>query len=48
MLGITDLRSEVTRPPANIKGSGCECLWRDQPNFFQSQFDYVLCGTFRP
>jgi hypothetical protein len=46
MLGITDLRSEVTRPPMNIPGSGCDCLWRKQPNFFQTQFDYVVCGTF--
>ncbi len=46
LLGITDLRSEVTRPPKNIEGSGCECLWRDKPNFFQLNFDYVVCGTF--
>ncbi|HEX2123871.1 MAG TPA: hypothetical protein VHL59_19760 [Thermoanaerobaculia bacterium] len=46
MLGITDLRSEVARPPKNIRGSGCDCLWRDQPNLFQDQFDYVVCGTF--
>ncbi len=46
LLGITDLRTEVTRPPANLKGSGCDCLWRDQPNFFQHHFDYVVCGTF--
>ncbi|MFL6244705.1 MAG: hypothetical protein ACJ74H_01675 [Thermoanaerobaculia bacterium] len=47
MLGITDLQSELTRPPTTIRGSGCECLWRDQPNFFQKHFDYVTCGTFR-
>ncbi|HEU4887117.1 MAG TPA: hypothetical protein VFV49_04460 [Thermoanaerobaculia bacterium] len=46
MLAITDLQSELTRPPLNIKGSGCECLWRDQPNYFQAHFDYVTCGTF--
>jgi hypothetical protein len=46
MLGITDLQSEASRPPARIKGSGCECLWKDSPNLFQSQFDYVVCGTF--
>jgi hypothetical protein len=46
LLGITDLRSEVVRPPRRITGSGCECLWRDQPDFFQSHFDYVICGTF--
>lgn len=47
LLGITDLQSEETRPPVNIHGSGCDCLWRDQPNFFQQNFDYVVCGTFR-
>lgn len=46
MLGITDLESEVVRPPANLSGSGCSCLWRKQPDFFQKQFDYVICGTF--
>jgi hypothetical protein len=46
MLGITDLKSEITRPPKKMSGSGCECLWRDQPNYFQQQFDYVVCGTF--
>jgi hypothetical protein len=46
MLGITDLRSEMTRPPKKIAGSGCEALWRDQPNYFQQHFDYVVCGTF--
>jgi hypothetical protein len=46
LLGITDLRSELTRPPANLAGSGCDCLWRDRPNFFQQHFDYVTCGTF--
>jgi hypothetical protein len=47
LLGITDLRSESRRPPRGIGGSGCECLWRNQPNYFQAHFDYVLCGTFR-
>ncbi|HEU4888960.1 MAG TPA: hypothetical protein VFV49_13825 [Thermoanaerobaculia bacterium] len=46
MLGITDLQSELTHPPERIRGSGCECLWRDQPNYFQAHFDYVTCGTF--
>ncbi|HEV3486621.1 MAG TPA: hypothetical protein VG106_14515, partial [Vicinamibacterales bacterium] len=48
LLGITDLRSEAARPPKNIAGSGCECLWRNAPNYFQKHFDYVVCGTFRP
>jgi hypothetical protein len=47
LLGITDLRSEISRPPRNFAGSGCECLWRDSPNFFQEHFDYIVCGTFR-
>jgi hypothetical protein len=46
MLAITDLEYEKDRPPSRFGGSGCECLWRDQPNFFQHQFDYVLCGSF--
>ena len=46
LLGVTDLRSETTRPPQRISGSGCDCLWRDAPNFFQKHFDYVVCGTF--
>ena len=46
LLGVTDLQSEPSRPPKNIAGSGCGCLWRDRPNFFQEHFDYVVCGTF--
>lgn len=46
MLGITDLRSELARPPKKIAGSGCECLWRGKPDFFQQHFDYVVCGAF--
>jgi hypothetical protein len=46
LVGVTDLRSEAVRPPKRITGSGCDCLWRDQPNFFQSRFDYLVCGTF--
>jgi hypothetical protein len=48
LLGITDLELETTRPPQHAEGSGCECLWKDKPNFFQDYFDYVLCGRFRP
>ncbi|HEU4888861.1 MAG TPA: hypothetical protein VFV49_13325 [Thermoanaerobaculia bacterium] len=47
MLAITDLQGELTRPPKNVQGSGCECLWQNQPNYFQQHFDYVTCGTFR-
>jgi hypothetical protein len=46
MLAITDLESELSRPPQNFAGSGCEDLWRDASNFFQAHFDYVLCGNF--
>jgi hypothetical protein len=46
LLAITDLEYETDRPPTRFGGSGCECLWRDLPNFFQQHFDYVLCGSF--
>ena len=46
LLGITDLRSESARPPKMIASSGCDCLWRDQPDYFQQHFDYVICGIF--
>ena len=46
LLGITDLERETTRPPAGVGGSGCDCLWRAEPNFFQQHFDYVVCGRF--
>jgi hypothetical protein len=47
MLGITDLRTEIARPPLKMTGSGCDCLWRNKPDFFQQHFDYVVCGTFQ-
>lgn len=40
MLAITDLELEESRPAS----SGCECLWRDKPDFFQQYFDYLVCG----
>jgi hypothetical protein len=46
LLAITDLETETRRPPETFAGSGCACLWRDAPNFFQQHFDYVLCGIF--
>lgn len=46
LLGITDLEYDTERPPVRFTGSGCACLWRDRPDFFQQHFDYVLCGTF--
>jgi hypothetical protein len=47
VLGITDLETESERPPRQITGSGCACLWQNAPDFFQQHFDYVLCGTFQ-
>jgi hypothetical protein len=46
LLGITDLELEEARPPTKSEGSGCACLWRDQPNHFEQHFDYVVCGEF--
>ncbi|HEX2120108.1 MAG TPA: hypothetical protein VHL59_00565, partial [Thermoanaerobaculia bacterium] len=46
MLAITDLEEETSRPPKRVRGSGCDCLWRDRPNLFQQYFDYVVCGSF--
>jgi hypothetical protein len=48
MLAVTRLESETGRPPKRFSGSGCECLWRDRPNYFQHFFDYVRCGTLTP
>jgi general secretion pathway protein G len=45
LLGISDLETD-SRPPQKFSGSGCECLWKNLPNMFQSAFDYVICGTF--
>jgi hypothetical protein len=47
MVGVTDLEYEPFRPPARFTGSGCTCLWRDRPNYFQQYFDYILCGEFQ-
>jgi hypothetical protein len=46
MVAVTDLEEETARPPWKFKGSGCQCLWRDQPDFFEDHFDYILCGSF--
>ena len=48
LLAITDLESEVSRPPKTISSPGCACLWRNDQDFFQKHFDYVLCGSFDP
>lgn len=48
LLGVTDLESENQRPPTGVSGSGCDCLWRNQPNFFQQHFDFIVCGQFVP
>ena len=48
LLAVTDLETEASRPPQQFTRSGCDCLWRDDPGFFDRQFDYVLCGTVPP
>jgi hypothetical protein len=48
VLAVTDLEREAGRPPRGVSGSGCECLWRDNPDFFQPYFDYLVCGRFKP
>lgn len=45
MLGITKLESDNARPPTEFKGSGCDCLWNNLPNMFQSSYDYIVCGS---
>lgn len=47
VLAITDLETESVKPPQQAKGSGCSCLWRTAPDFFQQHFDYVLCDSFQ-
>lgn len=44
LLAVTDLERESQRPPTGVTGSGCECLWKDKPDFFQPYFDYFVCG----
>ncbi len=46
LIGATKLESENSRPPVNIKGSGCDCLWKNLPNMFQSAYDYVICNQY--
>lgn len=48
LLGVTDLEGQDDRPPTGVPGSGCECLWRNKPRFFEQYFDYVVCGRFKP
>ena len=45
LLAVTDLEGQHTRP-TRVGGSGCACLWRDEPDFFQQHFDFVVCGRF--
>jgi prepilin-type N-terminal cleavage/methylation domain-containing protein len=42
LLGISELEAY----PSGSFNSGCECLWKDSPNFFQGSLDYIICGTF--
>ena len=46
LLGITRLESDGARPPTKFQGSDCSCLWKNSPNFFQANFDYVTCGMY--
>ncbi len=48
LIAVTDLERESERPPTGVSGSGCECLWRNKPDFFQQYFDYLKCGTATP
>jgi hypothetical protein len=43
MLAVSQFETETPRP----FDSNCQCLWRDKPDFFESHFDYMLCGTFQ-
>lgn len=42
MLAINKFESA----PAGSFNSDCSCIWQNIPNFFQSSFDYITCGTF--
>lgn len=44
LIGATKLESENSRPPRELKGSGCSCLWQNLPNMFQNNYDYIICG----
>ena len=43
MVAISHLETSTSRPSTKFSGSGCSCLWNNLPDFFQSEFDYVLC-----
>ena len=45
LIGITDLETDPAGAPY-VSGSGCQCLWKNVPNMFQSSFDYVLCAQY--
>jgi prepilin-type N-terminal cleavage/methylation domain-containing protein len=44
LIGATQLESDSARPPTQIKGSECNCLWQNLPNMFQSSYSYIICG----
>ncbi|MBI3305882.1 type II secretion system protein [Candidatus Nomurabacteria bacterium] len=45
MIGATDLETDPPGAPY-VSGSGCDCLWKNLPNAFQGQFDYIICGQY--
>jgi hypothetical protein len=46
LLAATALETDEASARRPAAGSGCECLWRDKPDFFRMHFDYLTCGTF--
>lgn len=46
LIGATKLESDNARPPTLFSGSGCDCLWKNLPNMFQSSYDYVICNPY--
>ncbi len=46
MLAVTEFETDEAR--SDSPGTGCECLWRDKPDFFRQHFDFRVCGRFQP
>jgi len=40
VFGISELETNSQISP------GCDCLWKNIPDFFQGSLDYVACGTY--
>lgn len=45
LIGATKLETRATGSPV-VAGSGCDCLWKNSPNWYQNEFDYILCGQY--